>query len=83
MVRDPSSVGLLAVVVVPVLLSFMCAVLRAWVTLAVERERQATMRLAIGSIAGSREPGSPSPSPGACGRWGSEPTGNYQGEDGR
>jgi hypothetical protein len=45
--RDPSLVGLLSFSLVPALLSLSRAALRAWLQLAVERERQATARLAI------------------------------------
>jgi hypothetical protein len=59
-VRDPGSAGLLTVVLLPLLLSCTCA-FRAWVMLAVERERQVTIRLAIGWLAGARKHGVPSP----------------------
>lgn len=51
MVRDPSLASLLAVEMVPALLSLAHAALRACTELAVERERQATARLAIWSSA--------------------------------
>ena len=47
MLRDPSLAGLLMASLVPALLNLSRAALRAWLLLAVERERQATARLAI------------------------------------
>jgi hypothetical protein len=60
-VPDPNLAGLLTVALVSAL-SFACALLRTWLLLEVERERQATARLAIWWFAGRPQP-SPAPKP--------------------
>jgi hypothetical protein len=63
-VRDPSLADLLMVALMASL-SLACALIRAWLLLAVERERQATARLAIWWSAGAAQPGFPArPNPG-------------------
>jgi hypothetical protein len=67
-VRDPSLAGLLTIVLISAPLSLSCAVLRAWLLLAVERERQATARMAIWHSAGAVRFGPPvMPGPGRTG----------------
>ncbi len=61
MVRDPNLAGFLTVALASAL-SFACALLRTWLLLEVERERQATARLAIWWSVGRPQP-SPAPKP--------------------